>query len=303
MATKKPEQNQEKKAPTRAQITTIKISDIKINTGRSPLDPGNVEEIAKSIQIIGLMNPITVTEDNTLIAGLHRLEAMKALEKEEIPCVKLDLDELKTELAEIDENITRKKLHFLDRGNQLLRRKHIYEELYPDAKAGIFKGNQYINMPCETISFTSDAADKLNVTRRTIEQEIQIAESLTAEAEDLIREKGMGKKDAILLAQKTQVEQLDIIEKIHGEEAKTIRGAMKKLTGKTQGKVVNVRIKSELYNKIAELAVSDGATATGMIETILKDFFKYIEDPDPPPKKRVGKGKSEKIKIMKEPEK
>ena len=31
------------------------------------------------ITAVGLMNPITVTKDNTLIAGLHRLEAVKLL--------------------------------------------------------------------------------------------------------------------------------------------------------------------------------------------------------------------------------
>ena len=121
--------------------------------------------------------------------------------------------------------------------------------------------------------------------------------------QELIREKGMGKKEALMLAKKTIVEQLDIVEKIQGEEARTVRGALRKLADRTQGKVVTVRIKAELYNKIAELAMSDGGTATGLIETILKDFFKAIESPEPPVKKRVRKMKIEKVKVIKEPDK
>ncbi len=59
----------------------MKISEIKINPGRRDTQQRNVEELARSIAAVGLMNPITVTQDNTLIAGLHRLEAVKLLEQ------------------------------------------------------------------------------------------------------------------------------------------------------------------------------------------------------------------------------
>ena len=50
----------------------MKISDIKINSGRRDTQQRNVEELARSIAAVGLMKPVTVTQDNTLIAGLHR---------------------------------------------------------------------------------------------------------------------------------------------------------------------------------------------------------------------------------------
>ena len=39
----------------------MKISDIKINSGRRDTQQRNVEELARSIAAVGLMNPITVT--------------------------------------------------------------------------------------------------------------------------------------------------------------------------------------------------------------------------------------------------
>ena len=48
----------------------MKISEIKINPGRRDTQQRNVEELARSIAAVGLMNPITVTQHNTLIAGL-----------------------------------------------------------------------------------------------------------------------------------------------------------------------------------------------------------------------------------------
>ena len=49
----------------------IKISDIKINPGRREAEAKAVEELAKSISAVGLMNPVTLDQNNTLIAGLH----------------------------------------------------------------------------------------------------------------------------------------------------------------------------------------------------------------------------------------
>ena len=51
----------------------VKISDINIKPGRRDAKSKAVNELARSIQAVGLLNPIIVTESNTLIAGLHRL--------------------------------------------------------------------------------------------------------------------------------------------------------------------------------------------------------------------------------------
>ena len=83
----------------------IKISDIKINPGRREAEPRAVEELAKSISAVGLMNPVTLDQNNTLIAGLHRLEAAKLLGWTEIECTAMGMDDVQAELAEIDENI------------------------------------------------------------------------------------------------------------------------------------------------------------------------------------------------------
>ena len=57
----------------------ININEIKINEGRRATTPEAIDAITASIREVGMMNPITVTADHTLIAGLHRLEAAKRL--------------------------------------------------------------------------------------------------------------------------------------------------------------------------------------------------------------------------------
>ena len=72
----------------------IKISNIKINPGRREAEPKAVEELARSITAVGLMNPVTLDQNNTLVAGLHRLEAAKLLGWTEIECVVSEADGL-----------------------------------------------------------------------------------------------------------------------------------------------------------------------------------------------------------------
>ena len=114
----------------------MKISEIKINPGRRDTQQRNVEELARSIAAVGLMNPITVTQDNTLIAGLHRLEAVKLLGWTEIECTVSDADGLQAELAEIDENFVRAGLSHRELGDLLLRRKELYEAIHPETRQG-----------------------------------------------------------------------------------------------------------------------------------------------------------------------
>ncbi len=114
----------------------VKISNIKINPGRREAEPKAIEELARSIAAVGLMNPITLDQNNTLIAGLHRLEAVKLMGWTEIECNIIGMSGLQAELAEIDENIVRTKLTKQELGDQLLRRKDLYEMLHPETKAG-----------------------------------------------------------------------------------------------------------------------------------------------------------------------
>ena len=183
----------------------MKISEIKINPGRRDTQQRNVEELARSIAAVGLMNPITVTQDNTLIAGLHRLEAVKLLGWTEIECTVSDADGLQAELAEIDENFVRAGLSHRELGDLLLRRKELYEAIHPETRQGMRNGQTSKNENSsllETKSFSQDTAEKLGVSKRTVEQLVQTARDLTPEAKKAIRDAGdkITKGDALKIS-------------------------------------------------------------------------------------------------------
>lgn len=166
----------------------IKINEINVNPGRREATVESIEELARSISEIGLLNPITIDQEHTLIAGLHRLEAAKHLGWTEIECAVTGLEGLQAELAEIDENIVRSELSAVEYGAVLLRRKEIYEVLHPETKAtydgGSFRGNQHCGevtdkMSATSKSFAKDTADRLGVTARTVERYVQMMKNLT----------------------------------------------------------------------------------------------------------------------------
>ncbi len=183
----------------------IKISEIKINPGRRDTQQRNVEELARSIAAVGLMNPVTVTQDNTLIAGLHRLEAVKLLGWTEIECTVSNADGLQAELAEIDENFVRTGLSHRELGDLLLRRKELYEAIHPETRQGQRNGQTAKNDKLTVLAakpFSEDTADKLGISKRTVERLVQTAANLTPEAKKTIRDAGdkITKGDALKIS-------------------------------------------------------------------------------------------------------
>ena len=169
----------------------IKINDIRVDPGRRDVKQQNVEELAKSIKAVGLLNPITITPDHTLIAGLHRVEAAKLLGWTEIECTVSDAAGIQAELAEIDENFVRVGLSHRELGDLLLRRKELYEAIHPETQRGKRNGQTAKNGNLTFLGakpFSEDTADKLGVSKRTVERLVQTAAALTPEAKKVIRD-------------------------------------------------------------------------------------------------------------------
>lgn len=89
----------------------VHIESVRV-VGRHRYALGNLDELAKSIADVSLLNPITLTRDSRLVAGHRRLEACRRLGWSEIPVRFIDSldDAAKLLRAERDENTCRKEM-------------------------------------------------------------------------------------------------------------------------------------------------------------------------------------------------
>ena len=117
----------------------ININEIVINSRKRKLNQDKVKELAESMKLIGQLEPITITKDNVLLAGWHRIEAAKSLGWDEIKAECFDGDEIECELVEIDENLMRNDLTVLEQGEHLARR----QELIGFSKGGDRKSDKF----------------------------------------------------------------------------------------------------------------------------------------------------------------
>lgn len=206
----------------------IPVDEIQVREGRRELDTTHVQELADSIRELGLLNPVTVDKENYLIAGLHRLEAVKLLEWAEVECTVSSLEGLRAELAEIDENIVRNDFTAIEYGEMLLRRKEIYETLHPEVKHGGDRKSEKIKATkCRfdsAKSFVQDTAEKLGVVPRTVERQIQTAKKLTPETKEIIRgaDTKITKKAALKLSRLEPEQQKEAAALLAAKEIKTV---------------------------------------------------------------------------------
>ena len=87
-------------------MTMIPVAAIKIGP-RHRRDHGDIAALARNIEGVGLLHPIVIKPDRTLIAGERRLLAFKQLGRDIIPATVIDLE--KTVLGEYAENTFRKQ--------------------------------------------------------------------------------------------------------------------------------------------------------------------------------------------------
>jgi hypothetical protein len=94
----------------------ISVKKILLPKSDDKLDEKTVAGIAESIHLFDILHPIAVRRVGNkivLVAGAHRLEAMKRLKRKKIPCLFVDGDETDARLVRLGENLWRKTITVL----------------------------------------------------------------------------------------------------------------------------------------------------------------------------------------------
>jgi len=190
---------------------------------------GSIDALAASLKDVGLINPITITPERVLIAGLHRLKAWEAaFQDAPIPCLVTKLDAVRAEIAEIDENSLRHNEPVLERGQKQARRKVLYEALHPQTKnGGDRKSDQNVTRDVLIPTYAEDAAKRRGVKPREIQREVQIAEDIDPEAQDDLAGTPVAnsKRQLLEIARESKQKQKEIAAALKSGKAKTVKEA------------------------------------------------------------------------------
>lgn len=155
-----------------------------------PLHTDRVSALKSSIEEIGLRTPLTVMAkadgDDTrmiLVAGHHRLEALRQIGEEATECFVIDDDEIDAKLWEIDENLMRATLSASEEAAHLKRRKELWEARRSSLNSGTTCSENTRGRPAE---FASETADLTGETKQSINRKVARADAVCDEAMRLV---------------------------------------------------------------------------------------------------------------------
>lgn len=212
----------------------VYIDAIVVGERKRPVDDDKVAILAKSMETIGLQQPISIWAEKDeiegapdtlhLVAGLHRLRAAEKLGWEQIDAVYVDLSDIDRRRWEIAENLHRSELTALERDQHVAEWIRLTEEAEKKQEdissqnetklgrrsSGVNKAAKELNIPGKT-----ERAKQVNAHRA-----VKVA-SLTEEAKETAREVGLDKNRSALLtaASKPKEQQAATLREIAQQKA------------------------------------------------------------------------------------
>ncbi|MFO0603751.1 MAG: ParB N-terminal domain-containing protein [Polyangiales bacterium] len=186
---------------------------------------GDLDALRESIAAAGLLHPIVVDPSLTLVCGMHRLEACRALGWETIPALVTSLEGPYAQLAEVDENLCRRELTVLERAEHIALRLKLWEQTQPpppEEAAAKKKPPKRAEAPL--VAFLDDTARRTGRGKAAVREELRIGE-LPEDVRATARETPIhdNKRELLALTRMPEEEQRRAVQAVRDGEAKSVR--------------------------------------------------------------------------------
>jgi hypothetical protein len=227
--------NATRAAPKKA---TVALDQIDFPPSCRPTHADKVGELVKSIRMLGLQTLPTVVERDgryKLVAGRHRVEALRVMGKDRIDVRVVDFDDVEARLWTISENLHRNELNALQRSEHIAewirlteasQSSQVETAVLPDGATAPEKVRQLDAVYAGgrgNIGGVRAAARELGITEPEARRSVKI-DSITPEAKEAAYEAGLDRNQSALLkvasyANEDQVEAVADIAKARNEKA------------------------------------------------------------------------------------
>ena len=112
-------------------VMQLPVGEIAANPAqpRQIFEAEGLEELAKSVEHYGVLQPLTVRRTGTgyeLVAGERRLRAAKLAGLKEVPCILLQLDSAQSAMVALVENLQRRDLDYMEQAEGIARLMRLY---------------------------------------------------------------------------------------------------------------------------------------------------------------------------------
>lgn len=186
---------------------------------------GDLDALRESIASTGLLQPVVVDAGLTLVCGLHRLEACRALGWTEIPAFVQTMEGPQAQLAEVDENLCRRELTVLERAEHIALRRKLWEQMHPapTPEAGA-KKKPPKRQEAPLAMFVDDTAKRTGRASAAVREELRIGE-LPEDVRATARETPVrdNKRELLALTRMPEEEQRKAVAAVKAGEAKSVR--------------------------------------------------------------------------------
>ena len=208
---------------------SVYLDGITVGPRLRKLDRKKVSALAKSMEAIGLQQPISVwaaAGDNTiLVAGAHRYAAAEKLKLDQIDCIFITLDDLRRQLWEIDENLIRADLTELERADHAAKRAAVVRKQTELAKSAKTKSSERADKG--QADFDKDTAEATGRSERSVRVDKRRGEKITPKVKKAIADKPAADKGVELdaLASLGPEEQEQAVARVESGDSKDFREA------------------------------------------------------------------------------
>jgi ParB/RepB/Spo0J family partition protein len=207
----------------------VPLDQIDFPTNARPTHADMVDELVKSILLLGLQSAPTVIERDgryLLVSGRHRIEALRAIGRDPIPVRIADFDDIEARLWSISENLHRNELDAVERARQIVEWIKLTEEKTAQAEP-VSPAEKPVQVAQVSggrghTGGISAAARELGVSRQEVRRSVKIA-GISGVALEAAREAGLDGNQSALLrvasyADEDQVEAVAEIAKAKAEK-------------------------------------------------------------------------------------